>query len=863
MRPFKFYFLLIALLPFSFAFTEQTKSSVETHYNEIQKPETIEELSDFVAGSFFRKQHNKLNKNPIQDSTHPYYVPLNLIESKGSVFFQGNIGLGLLYFRKISGNFSINPNKILPTASVPFKRALSYNRTPLYEYLIGYRFYDWFKLSFSYQNQSGIFIQSDKLPFVGNIDLLNWNAQFRSYLSLNSVMLKAFIELPYALAWKKVVYSPFFAVGFGAGWQTWVGAGLYNQHTPYTSADIYFKSKNIANCVFVLDKGLRIQPLVETSPFSGFLGFKFMYWGKARNLGKLEQQGPVKGAYFKPFNIKKIYSFVPYLGFQWNFASNHDAYPKMKNIPYGHHDGCSISTQYIQSSPALIASINMGPNFLYFSGIKGNIGGKPPANFVLSGQSAPYNKKFGYNRTPLFEYLIGYKICKYLDYGISVQNQTETVIQTPWVPNFAASGLTNRNTIFRAYLNLTSLMVKVRWTSPVALKGGFVAFIPTVALGFGPSWQSWTDLTNYQFDLQNNLIDAQNNLALRQKAVVNPSFMVDLACNIKSLSPFALYNVQVGFRYNQWGQIRNLGKISQQGNFKKGFNTPISVKTLYSFMPYLGFQWDFPVTLNSELSQLRTDTWKPFLARAEEFEKRSGLFVSVNYGPNFLRFSKIRGNIGGYPGRIFNTTGSSNYHGKLRRNSGLLFEYLGGYQVSPWMKPALSLQIQQGLFVESEAIRGTGSSSPNPKNQFRAHLSLYSLMLKVYFETPKAMILKSWATSPYLGLAFGPSWQSWAQMEIYRDRNTFVNNFASMQQLRPKTIQNVGFMVDLGARIRNATPNFPASVTFGCKLNLWGQTRNLGKLDQQWNNFRYGLAQPLKIKTLYSFAPYLGFQWNF
>lgn len=862
MRRLKLYYLLVALLPFTFMHAEEEAEDQVS--SEVSNLENSGELSGIISKTFSRRKNNKLKRQPIHDSTDPYYVPLKSLQSDGSVFFQSNVGLGLLYFRRPKGNFSMNPNGVLPLASVPLKRGFAYNRTPLYEYLIGYRFYDWLRVSLSYQNQSGIFFQTDKLPFVGNSDLLNRTAQFRSYLALNSVMVKAFIELPFALAWRKALYSPFFAVGMGAGWQTWYGAGLYNQHSPYASGDIYFKPKNIANCVFVIDKGLRIQSLKANAQLSGFLGFKYMFWGQARNLGKLEQQGSGKAGFFKPFKIKTIYSFVPYLGFQWDFPATRDAYPSLKRLPAGQHDSFSISTQYMRTSPALIASMNIGPNFLYFSGIQGNMGGKPAANFTFSGQDAPYSKKFGYNRTPLYEYLIGYRYNTYFDFGLSVQNQTNTVIQTPWTPSFATqASITNSRSVFRAYLNLTSLMVKVKFSLPVSLRAGFTAFTPTLALGFGPSWQSWNDLTNYQLDLQNGVLDAQNNLVLRQKAIVNPSFMVDLGFNIKNLSPYSLYNIQLGCKYNQWGQIRNLGKISQQGNYKKGFHTPLSVKTLYSFTPYIGFQWDFPVSLEGNVARLDINTWKPYIARVEELEKPIGLFVSMNFGPNFLRFNKVRGNLGGIPAALFTQTGSSPYEGRLRKNTSLLFEYLAGYQMNYWFKPTLSFQAQQGLYLETKAIAGAGSSSANPSNQFRAHLSLYSLMLKLYFETPKAVIMKSFATTPYFGIAFGPSWQSWEQMEVYKDTNLFANNFASMLQLKPKTCQNVGFMLDLGARIRNAVPNFGASVTLGCKLNFWGQARNLGKQDQQWNNFRTGLAHPVQIKTLYSFAPYLGFQWNF
>ena len=66
----------------------------------------------------------------------------------------------------------------------------------------------------------------------------------------------------------------------------------------------------------------------------------------------------------------------------------------------------------------------------------------------------------------------------------------------------------------------------------------------------------------------------------------------------------------------------------------------------------------------------------------------------------------------------------------------------------------------------------------------------------------------------------------------------------------------------LALKYKNATQNPLYAILVGCKFNLWGQARSIGKISQQ-GEARFGLAQPLTIKSVYQFAPYLGVQWNF
>ena len=107
---------------------------------------------------------------------------------------------------------------------VPFKGRLSYNRTPLFEFLIGYRINNSIKIALSYQHQAGITIQSKALlafPDSARPRTDPEVAQFISNLSLDALMAKLYFELPYSLIFKNLATSPYLAVGIGPGWQTW------------------------------------------------------------------------------------------------------------------------------------------------------------------------------------------------------------------------------------------------------------------------------------------------------------------------------------------------------------------------------------------------------------------------------------------------------------------------------------------------------------------------------------------------------------------------------------------------------------------------------------------------------------------
>ena len=149
----------------------------------------------------------------------PSFSYTQSFQGKKNLFFQTNIGVGFLYFSGIRGNLMGKPViNFDPTnywRDVPFKGRLSYNRTPLFEYLIGYRINNSIKFALSYQHQAGITIQSKALSTYPNGASTNKSemAQFISNLSLDALLAKVYFELPYSLIFKNLATSPYLALG--------------------------------------------------------------------------------------------------------------------------------------------------------------------------------------------------------------------------------------------------------------------------------------------------------------------------------------------------------------------------------------------------------------------------------------------------------------------------------------------------------------------------------------------------------------------------------------------------------------------------------------------------------------------------
>ncbi len=839
--------------------------------------------------------------------SNPYLVNPDYLGFKEGLFFQTNIGVGFLYFSGVNGSTGATYNNTFTNVDQAalvgrslYRNHLRYNRTPLFEYLLGYQWAPGIKGAFSYQHQGGISVQSAMESGRNNLVASSLfpphpYSQLRTNLSLDAFMAQFILEYPRALICKKIAIAPYLGIGVGAGWQSWTNIEL--EQTAFL-ANVYgnfilpLRNKYIANAVWMANLGIHFRSATPDQEFSVVVGCKYNNWGQAYNIGKVGQQNAPKRGLVSPFGIDTLYSFAPYLGVQWSL-SNDCSIQAPHNI-----NGNNVNqwTPFIAHSynfakqPTIFTQFSAGPGFLYFSGQKGNIlayyadpgttsAGLTADQAAIQGFSL-FDGHIRYNRTPLFEYLLGYQWNAWLKLAFSYQHQGGISVQSAMEKgsgtNFSVSNTFDAYSQFRSDLSLDAFMAKVYFEFPHALICKGIATSPYLAIGIGPSWQSWTDVELEQTNLNiSDLAYTNNLLPLRNKYIANAAFMVDAGLHFQSAYPYSHFSILAGCKYNQWGQARNIGKVSQQNEPKRGLVFPFSIKTIYSFAPYLGVQWNFsnnysyktPYAINGK----QVNRYKPFLAGTRNLQMKKSIFTQFNAGIGFLYFSGVNGStFVAYETPAKTSSGNTiwggnSIKGKLRYNRTPLYEYLLGYQWNAWLKLALSYQYQGGISVQSAMEAGLGtnpSNSINAYSQLRTNLSLDALMAKIYFELPCAFICKGVATSFYISPAVGSSWQSWTNIVLEQTTTDAPNYNNYPLPLRSKYIANAAWMLDLGFHLKSAYPNNNFSVFLGCKYNQWGQTRNIGKISQQ-NEPKRGLVNPFRIQIVYSFAPYLGVQWNF
>jgi len=144
---------------------------------------------------------------------------------------------------------------------------------------------------------------------------------------------------------------------------------------------------------------------------------------------------------------------------------------------------------------------------------------------------------------------------------------------------------------FISNLSLDALLAKVYFELPYAMIWRSLSTNPYLAVGVGPGWQSWTRIeTDYMLG---NTIFSSRTIPIRQKISTNAVWMIDMGLRLQSAYPNSKFSVLLGCKYNQWGQARSIGKMTQQGAQKLALTQPLRIKTVYQFAPYLGVQWNF------------------------------------------------------------------------------------------------------------------------------------------------------------------------------------------------------------------------------------------------------------------------------
>lgn len=538
----------------------------------------------------------------------PYFLKGDGFQNSGVFWTQFNVGVGFLYFAGLRGNLMGRPTVNFVHANttpfapifrdIPIKGRLSYNRTPLFEYLLGYKLKSGAKIALSYQYQGGITVQTRSLSaYLSAATSSSDMGKFTSALSLNAILFKFYFNLsPYAMVMKNLSFLPYLAAGIGPGWQSWTGVEVdYSRNnTLFSGRTLPLSQKISANAVWMLDTGFRIQSVFPSPSFSAYLGCKYNQWGQARSIGNIFQQGSRKQGLNHPFRVKTVYQFAPYLGVQWNFPNTNMPTPYCKKgkvmnpwIPY------FIKTSSFQCPQGFFTQFSTGVGFLYFSGLRGNLMGRPAVNFGFTlFRDVPIKGRLTYNPTPLFEYLFGYKINTRVKCALSYQHQGGVNVRSKALWAYVPAANSSTNLVqFSSKLSLNAILLKVYFELPYAMAMKGLSFTPYLAVGVGPGWQSWT-LTQVYYTWGNASF-VGDILRLRQKISANAVWMIDKGFRIQSAYPNSSFSVLVGAKYNQWGQARSLGKMSQQGTHKQALDQPVRIKTVYQFAPYVGVQWLF------------------------------------------------------------------------------------------------------------------------------------------------------------------------------------------------------------------------------------------------------------------------------
>ncbi len=785
----------------------------------------------------------------------------NVVQPTNSVIFRTDIGVGFLYFSGTRGNFAGIPANLFVETSgnAPFEGSLMYNRTPLYESMIGYRFKTYFRGFLSYLHQGDITVQTRFANAVPGSGIPNIVANaLTANLELDALLIKCYIDAPWSFFWKSVMANLYLGTGIGIGWQTWgsIQTNLIAVYEAYSSLPLVLRQKISTNAVWVADIGFRMQGSSEESFFSLLAGCKFNVWGQARNIGKQSQQGGCRTGLFKPFTIKTVYQWAPYLGVQWEFPNQ-----------------VRVSSKYVRNTELspLFTQMNVGVGILYFKKIRGNLITLPKQNGA-TGQAwvsaRVSGSKLTYNRTPLFEYLIQQRFGNYFQVGASYQYQGGISIQTKSVLVEASPGFLTAFSQLTSYLNLNALMVKGYAKSPLIISSEKFELLSYLGFGFGSGWQTWNRTSLQRFGhVAGNAYGGYK--PIRQKISANAVLNLDFGFQGTSKNPQTYFSLVGGCKFNYWGQTRNLGKQSQEGSYSVGLDTPFTIKKVYQWAPYLGAQWEFPNNYHSKktyyLDGRSPDTWKPYVVPIKYIQQKKAVIAQMNVGIGFLYFNRIRGNLSPIVDYSPGLSRDVQIKGRLTYNRTPLFDYQLGYRFNNWFKAMLSYQHQGNVTIQTKIFHNN-NDEPNyyedAYTQLSSDLTLDALMAKCYFELSKGLVWKNYVYSPYFAIGLGPAWQTWKKTVINHPV-TVVGTFQSFETtLRQKTSASAAFMFDFGCKIQTPYINTGFSAVFGIKFNSWGQARNLGRYKNQWTP-RNGLIHPFTIKTVYQWAPYAGVQWSF
>lgn len=281
----------------------------------------IENVDSIVAQSKKRKKSTTQTapRREVVNSWKPMWIGNRYIDPVTKFTFRADVGCGFLYFSNIRLNLAqTNATGSGNNSLTSLRNKMGYNRTPVFEAILGMKANRMLSLGLAYLHQGGVNVQSHT-QYYGGANSYKLSAN----LALDAILAKAYFNVPGSVVWKTIAYNTYLGGGVGAGWQTWSQVRNIvstNNDISVAPSNYPFKQKICANLVWQGDVGVKLRSVIPNINFSVMMGAKVIGWGQARNVGDITQQkGTTTYGLVNPLNIKFLFSIAPYMGVNWAF----------------------------------------------------------------------------------------------------------------------------------------------------------------------------------------------------------------------------------------------------------------------------------------------------------------------------------------------------------------------------------------------------------------------------------------------------------------------------------------------------------------------------------------------------------------
>lgn len=258
---------------------------------------------------------------------------------------------------------------------------------------------------------------------------------------------------------------------------------------------------------------------------------------------------------------------------------------------------------------------------------------------------------------------------------------------------------------------------------------------------------------------------------------------------------------------------------------------------------------------------------------------QSRMFTEIEVGLGFLYFSNVKGILNLRPYTI--QEGPLEIKRSLEYNRSPLFTFDFGWRLADWLSLAVTMQSQQNVHIRTKPTEAAIDDGFLWSN-FQSYVDFNSIGGKLLFTWPNMIRFNGWGMSLFIGGSCAGGWQSWT--DVQSGVTFFANNdddktapFGLTLSFRDKYFGNFTYTGDTGLLFKPTNIFAKMSIRLGCKVISWGATRGLGASKDQRDITRVPSPddvlgnptvyphyfKPIRIGTIYSWAPYVGINWDF